>query len=251
VADRDRVLNDLERVRGRIARAAERAGRDPAEVTLVAATKLVPAEAVRWVVEAGVTAIGENYVQELRAKRAEVTGATWHYVGTLRSGGARDVANVADVVETVAGERAARRLAGRAARSGRTLDALIEVDLTGERAGVDPEELDPFADLVASLEGLRLIGLMTIPPLGDDAEATRPHFARLRTLRDRIRERHPEVLETSMGMSLDYEVAVEEGATMVRIGTALFGPRPTDAGSVRATGRDAAGARPGTREERR
>jgi PLP dependent protein len=251
MAERDRVLSNLGEVRGRIARAADRGGRDPAEVTLVAATKLVPAEAIRWVVEAGVTAIGENYVQELRAKRAEVPGATWHYVGTLRSGGARDVADVADVVETVAGARAARRLAGRAARSGRTLDALIEVDLTGERAGVGPEGLDAFADVVASLEGLRLIGLMTIPPLGDDAEAARPHFARLRTLRDRIRERHPEVLETSMGMSLDYEVAVEEGATMVRIGTALFGPRPTDAGSVRATGQDGAGARPGTREERR
>jgi hypothetical protein len=227
VTERDRVLKNLEEVRARIARAAERAGREAEAVTIVAAAKLVPPEPIRWVVGAGVTAVGENYVQELRAKRPAVPGARWHYIGTLRSGTATDVADEADVVETVAGERAARRLAGRASRSGRTLDALIEVDFTAERAGVAPDEAPAFADLVADLDGLRLVGVMTIPPLGADAEAARPWFARLRSLRDRIRDRHPGVVETSMGMSLDYEVAVEEGATMVRIGTALFGPRPT------------------------
>jgi PLP dependent protein len=226
VIDRDRVLANLEDVRARIARAAERSGRVPADVTIVAATKLVPLEPIRWVVDAGVTSIGENYVQELRAKRPEVEGARWHYIGTLRSGSATEVADAADVVETVAGERAARRLAGRAARAGRPLDTLIEIDFTGERAGVAPDEAAPFADVVAGLEGLRLVGVMTIPPAADDPEEARPWFAQLRDLRDRIRDRHPGVLETSMGMSLDYEVAVEEGATMVRIGTALFGPRP-------------------------
>jgi pyridoxal phosphate enzyme (YggS family) len=228
VIDRDRFLTNLDDVRGRIARAAERAGRDPGGVTLVAVTKTLPVEPIRWAVEAGVTAIGENYVQELRAKRPQVPGAVWHYVGTLRSGSVRLVADLADVVQSVAGERAARRLAGRVARDGRTIDALLEVDLTGERSGVSPEDAPALAEVVASLEGLRLVGLMTIAPLDPDPEAARPAFAQLRGLRDRLRERYPQVLETSMGMSLDYEVAVEEGATMVRIGTALFGPRPSD-----------------------
>ncbi|HET9672731.1 MAG TPA: alanine racemase, partial [Actinomycetota bacterium] len=183
---------------------------------------------IRWALEAGVTAIGENYVRELRVARDAVPGATWHYVGILQRGNAARVADLADVVQSVAAERAARRLAGRAARAGRTLDALIEVDVTGERAGVAPGDAPALADVVASLEGLRLVGLMTIAPLDPDPEQARPWFAALRVLRDRIRDRHPEVVETSMGMSLDYEVAVEEGATMVRIGTALFGPRPTE-----------------------
>jgi hypothetical protein len=232
LVDREQLLRNLEEVRARIARAAERSARGPDEVRLVAVTKTVPPEPIRWAFEAGVRDLGENYVQELRRKRLEVPGATWHYVGTLSSGGARSVADLADVVQSVAGERAARRLAGRAARSGRILDALIEVDFTGERSGVAPDEVGAFADLVASLEGLHLVGLMTIPPLAEDPEASRPSFARLRSLRDEVRERHPDVLESSMGMSLDYEVAVEEGATMVRIGTALFGPRPTEAGNA-------------------
>ncbi|HEX6401369.1 MAG TPA: YggS family pyridoxal phosphate-dependent enzyme [Actinomycetota bacterium] len=228
--DRDRFLENLDGVRERIARAAERAGRDPASVTIVAATKTVPSEPLRWAVEAGVVSIGENYVRELREKRPEVPGASWHYVGTLQRGNATQVADLADVVETVSGERAARRLAARAARAQRTLDALLEVDFTGERTGVPPEDAPGFADDVVALDGLRLTGLMTIAPLDPDPEAARPWFARLRELRDGIRERHPGVVETSMGMSLDYEVAVEEGATMVRIGTALFGPRPTERG---------------------
>ena len=226
-ATRERTLANLDQIRARIAAAAVRSGRAPAEVTLVAAAKTVPVERVHWVVEAGVTAIGENYVQELRDAREGLGGLAcrWHYIGALRSSTAHHVADLADVVETVAGERAARRLAGRAARAGRTLDALVEVDFTGERAGLDPADVAAFADLVASLEGLRLRGLMTIPPLTTTAEEARPWFVRLRELRDRVRENHPDVLELSMGMSLDYEVAVEEGATMVRIGTALFGAR--------------------------
>jgi len=105
------------------------------------------------------------------------------------------------------------------------LDVLIEVDYTGERSGADPDDVGSLADRVVALDGLHLIGLMTVPPIGADAEAARPTFVRLRALRDRIRERHAEVVELSMGMSLDYQVAVEEGATMVRVGTALFGPR--------------------------
>ncbi|MGH2641036.1 MAG: YggS family pyridoxal phosphate-dependent enzyme [Actinomycetota bacterium] len=225
--ERDLVRRNVEEVRSRIAQAADRAGRDPADVRLVAVTKTVEVERIRWAVDAGVRALGENYVQDLRRKRHEIAGVAWHYIGTLQSGTASQVADHADVVETIAGERAARRLARRAARSGRTLEALIEVDLTEGRAGVRPGDLPAFADLVASLEGLHLIGLMTVPLIPRDPEDSRPSFARLRELREALQERHPDVLESSMGMSLDYGVAVEEGATIVRIGTALFGSRAT------------------------
>jgi pyridoxal phosphate enzyme (YggS family) len=223
--DPEQIVRNVQAVRSRIARAAERAGRASEEISLIAVTKTVVAERARWAVDAGILDLGENYVGELAAKRAQVPGATWHFIGTLQSGTAHRVADEADVVQTVAGERAARRLAGRAARAGRTIDALIEVDLTEGRTGVRPADLDGFADLVASLDGLHLVGLMTMPPIPDDPEDSRPFFAELRRLQEGLRDRHPEVLETSMGMSLDYEVAVEEGATMVRVGTALFGPR--------------------------
>ena len=222
----DPIVENLARVREAIAAAADRAGRSPSDVTLVAAAKTVAPERLRAAADAGVTDVGENYVRELRDKVERVPGVRWHYLGALQSGTAREVADLADVVETVAGERATRRLARRAASSGRTLEALIEVDLTGERPGVRPDDLGAFADLVAGLEGLRLAGLMTLPPIPDDPEDARPWFARLRELRDGLRDHHPDVLELSMGMSLDYEVAVEEGATMVRVGTALFGARP-------------------------
>jgi len=224
---KDEVLTNLAAIRTAIREAAESVGRDPAEVALVAAAKTVPVEPVRWVVEAGVSAIGENYVHELRTMRPALAdpAVRWHFIGTLQSSTAHHVADLADVVETVAGERAARRLAGRASRAGRPVDVLLEVDLTGVRSGASPEELPGLAALVAGLEGVRLRGLMTLPPIPEVAEDARPWFQLLRDLRDRLRENHPEVLDLSMGMSLDYRVAVEEGATMVRIGTALFGPR--------------------------
>jgi len=228
MAGADDVLDrNLARIREGITRAATRAGRDPAEVTLVAAAKHVPAAAVRAVADRGVRAVGHNYVQQLRAARRELDelDVRWHYIGALQTGTAHVVADLADVVETLGGERSIRRLAGRAARAGRTLAGLVEVDFTGDRQGVAPGEVPALADLVAGLDGLELCGLMTLPPPTPEAEGARHWFTRLRELRDRVREQHPDVLDLSMGMSLDYEVAVEEGATMVRIGTALFGPR--------------------------
>jgi pyridoxal phosphate enzyme (YggS family) len=223
---RDLVLENLARLRERIRAACERVGRNPAEVRIVAAGKTVEPEALRWVVEAGVRDLGENYVQELRAKRELVPGATWHFIGTLQRGTAHHVAALADVLQTAAPGRALERLARAAGRLGRTVPALVEVDFTRERSGVPPEGTVEACDLVAATPGLRLVGLMTLPPLTPDAESARPWFVALRELLERVRERHPEATELSMGMSLDYEVAVEEGATMVRIGTALFGARP-------------------------
>jgi len=222
---RDEILENLATIRARIARGADRAGRDPADVLIVAAAKTVPAEAVNWVAEQDVRAVGHNYVKELRDMHERVPGVRWHFIGTLQTNTAHHVAAYADVVETVAGAHATERLARRAATAHTEVDVLIEVDFTGERQGVPPEAVAPFADRVASLEGLRLRGLMTLPPLPAHVEEARGWFRQLRGLRDRLRETHPEVVELSMGMSLDYEVAVEEGATMVRIGTALFGLR--------------------------
>lgn len=227
-ASRDEIVENLRVVRARLEEAAAGAGRDPGDVRLVAATKTVPADVIAAAVRAGVTDCGENYVRELRDKRAALAGepVRWHYIGALQSGSAHQVADLADVVETVAGEHAARRLAGRAARSGRELDVLIEVDFTTERAGVDPGDLGTAADLVAGLPGLRLRGLMTIAPVTETSEGARPWYRRLRELRETLRRTHPGAVELSMGMSGDYFVAVQEGATMVRIGTALFGARP-------------------------
>ena len=224
-ATREETLENLRELREGIGRACEKAGRDPSTVRLVAASKTVALEHMRWVHDAGVTDFGENYVQDLRAKRPELPFARWHYIGTLQTGSAHHVAVLADVVQTVAGGRATDRLARRVVQAGRVVEVLIEVDFTRERTGVPPQRTQELADRIALLEGLRLIGVMTLPPMPERPEDARPFFVRLRDLRDRIRERHPEVLELSMGMSLDYRVAVEEGATMVRVGTALFGPR--------------------------
>jgi pyridoxal phosphate enzyme (YggS family) len=219
------ILENLATIRATISDACDRSGRGADAVTVVAAAKTVPVEVVGWVAEAGVAAIGHNYVQELRSMHGLVPGVRWHFIGTLQTSSAHHVAGFADVVETLSGEKATRRLARRAHGAGRVVDALIEVDLTGERSGVAPDALPAFTDLVANLEGIRLRGLMTLPPIPERAEDARPWFARLRELRDDLARSHPQVVDLSMGMSLDYAVAVEEGATMVRIGTALFGPR--------------------------
>jgi len=221
------VAENVAAVRAKIAAACERAGRDDSEVTLVAVGKTVEVEALRWMVEAGVSDLAENYVRELRAKHDAVPNVRWHFVGTLQASGAHHVARLADVVQTVVPGAGADRLARRAAERGRTLPCLIEVDFTGERTGVDPDAIVEAADSVSRLEGLALVGLMTVPPLDPDPEAARPVFRRLRALGERVREGHPDAVELSMGMSLDYEVAVEEGATMLRVGTALYGTRST------------------------
>ena len=218
---------NVARIRDVIVEAAGRVGRDPIDVTIVAAAKGVGAARISEAVEAGVAAVGHNYVTELTDSRhaLDTTAIRWHYIGALRSGTAHRVADLADVVETVSGERAARRLAGRAERAGKVLEVLLEVDFTGERIGLAPGDVALAARIVDQLTGLRLRGLMTVPPLTPRAEGARPWFARLRELRVDLARTYPDVLELSMGMSLDYGIAVQEGATMVRIGSAVFGAR--------------------------
>src|SRR4249920_671412 len=151
-ADRDRILANLAQVRAGVDRAAETAGRDPTEVLIVAAAKTMGADAIRCVAEAGVTAVGENYLNELKALHDEVPGVRWHFIGTLQTNSAHHVAALADVVETVAGGRATERLARRAAEAGRTIEVLMEVDYTGSRTGVAPQDASDVAARIAGLE---------------------------------------------------------------------------------------------------
>lgn len=209
-------------VRGRVADACSLAGRDPREIRLVAVTKGVAEDRVAEAFRAGISEFGENYVRELARKREAAPEAMWHFIGRLQSNKVRDVLASADIVQTIEPGSAAERLSRLAAADGRAIECLVEVDFAGGRVGVSPTEVGAFADHIAGEPGLRVIGFMTVPPQDDDP---RPYFRRLRELRDEIHERIPGVVELSMGMSNDYEVAVEEGATMIRVGTAVFGPR--------------------------
>jgi PLP dependent protein len=210
-------------VHDRIAAACARAGRRPEEVRVIAVTKGFPSELVAAGAAAGLTEFGENYVQELERKRGAAPRARWHFLGRVQSNKARRVVESADLIHGLEPGRAAERVAAAAAERGRPAPVLVEVDFTGRRVGVDPDRVEAFVDRAVVMDGLEVRGLMTIAP--PDA-APGPVFARLRRLRDRIARTHPGVTELSMGMSADYEEAVEEGATMVRVGTAIFGARP-------------------------
>ena len=221
----------IARVRQRLADAAEAAGRQPADVRLIAVTKTHPPETARAAVAAGVDELGENRVQELTAKLPLVPGAHWHLIGPLQRNKVKDVVGRAVLVHTLDRRSLADALSRRASAEGVVQRVLVQVNVAD-----DPDKhgcrFDEALDLVAyarDLPHLAVEGLMTIPPLpGEDvdaSEAARPHFAALRDLRDAARARFPEVVHLSMGMSADLEAAVAEGATMIRIGTALFGPR--------------------------
>jgi hypothetical protein len=226
----------LAAVQGRIARAASRAGRRAEDITLLGVSKRQPAEAVAALVAAGLAHCGENFVQEAREKIPRVAALLgpgahpprWHFIGRLQSNKAKLAAGLFDVVEAVDRPELARALDAHAAAAGRTLEVLLQVNVSGEaqKGGAAPGALGELARAVAALPHLRLTGLMTIPQAGE-AEQVRPAFARLRELRDGLcREAGGLTLpELSMGMSADFEVAIEEGATIVRVGTALFGAR--------------------------
>ena len=221
----------IAQVRERIARAANQAGRDPAEVTLVAVTKSFPAEVVRGAIDCGLTVFGENRVQEARAKIPLLSrpGLSWHLVGPLQRNKVKHCFDLFDLIHSVDSVALAEEIERRAAAKDEAMDVLIEVNAAGEASkfGVAPDE----ARAVGRLERVRLRGLMTMPPLVADPEANRAHFKALRLLRDEIGRAGLEGVDMthlSMGMTGDFEVAIEEGATIVRIGTALFGPRETN-----------------------
>ncbi len=224
------VAENLARVREEIAQAARQAGRDPAEVKLVAVSKVHPAEAVRQALAAGQRLFGENYVQEAQAKIPQVgPGPRWHFIGHLQSNKAKIAAGLFDVIQTVDRVKLARALSRQAQAQGRELEVLLQVNLGGEpqKSGCQAEEAAALAQEVASLPGLTLRGLMTMPPFFDDPDQARPIFAGLRELAEKLSRDLPpgSMSELSMGMSGDFKAAIAEGATLVRIGTAIFGPR--------------------------
>lgn len=221
------LKQNLDLVETRIANAAARAGRNRADILLLAVTKKFPATLMREAYELGLRDFGENYVQEFETKRPELngcTGARFHLIGHLQSNKSKKAAEIFNVIQTIDTAKLARRLNDELPNPA-TLDVMIEVKLSAEeaKAGVSPEDVAALVEEIRAYPRLRLLGLMTMPPWSDDAEPSRPYFARLRALAEAHGLKH-----LSMGMSHDLEVAIEEGATIVRVGTALFGPRKKD-----------------------
>jgi pyridoxal phosphate enzyme (YggS family) len=224
--DRSSFEDRLRAVEARIQAAVERSGRHRSEITLVAVSKKFSAERIREGYQAGLREFGENYVQEFAEKRSrlsDLTDARFHLIGHLQSNKARVASDLFDVIQTADSAKLLERLNAAAGEHGRTLEVLIEVKLSDEqsKSGADPQKLPALLNAAAACSHLQLTGLMTMPPWSDDPEQSRPYFRSLAGLARQYGFR-----KLSMGMSGDLEVAIEEGATIVRVGTALFGPRP-------------------------
>jgi pyridoxal phosphate enzyme (YggS family) len=221
----DKVLQErLQQVEDRIQDAVRRTGRARPEIMLLAVTKKFPPSVISEAYDLGLRHFGENYVQEFEGKRpvlGDMPGAEFHLIGHLQSNKARPAAELFQVIQTVDSEKLARRLD----QAGRVLEVMIEVKLAEEenKSGASPEEIPALIDAIRSCANLRLTGLMTIPPWSEDPEVTRPYFKRLAAL-----GRVHGLPKLSMGMSHDFEAAIEEGSTHIRVGTALFGPRRKD-----------------------
>ncbi len=223
---------NVETIRRRVAGACARAGRTPDDVTLVAVSKTFPASAVRDAVSAGVTDVGENYVQELLAKREQLAGEQirWHFLGHLQSNKVRYIAPWITLIHAVDSLSVAREIHRRAAQAGRAIEFLVEVNTTGEETkfGIPPNTAVSFLRSLEALTHIRVAGLMTIGPFLPDPEGSRPMFHVLHCLREELRAlglANAPMQHLSMGMTGDFEVAIEEGATLIRIGTAIFGSR--------------------------
>ena len=226
----NQVAANLARIRERIATAAKRANRAPGAVTLVAVSKKKPAALIREAMAAGQMDFGESYLQEALEKVNEIRPAPrWHFIGHLQSNKARAAAAHFQVIESVDRPKIVHALERHLAELDRAVDIFLQVNISGEaqKSGVAPADLPPLARLVADCPHLRLTGLMGMPPRTPDPEAARPYFRALRHLAADLAAQGlaPEPLELSMGMSRDFEIAIEEGATSVRVGTALFGAR--------------------------
>jgi len=222
------VADNVRDVAERISRAAARAGRRVEDIKLVAITKTVDLDMIREAIEAGVRVFGENYLQEAREKIAIIGhGVEWHMTGHLQRNKARDAVNLFDMVQTIDSLELAQELDKRARSAGKVISGLIEVNIGEEdsKSGIRSGKLLPFLNSIKDLNKLSIRGLMTLPPYFDDPKKVRPYFKMLRELRDKANNDGFPITELSMGMSHDFEIAVEEGATMVRIGTAIFGER--------------------------
>lgn len=221
---------NLARVRDQVAAACQRANRPETEVALMAVTKVHPVEFLIEAYAAGQRLFGENRVQEFAAKASSLThlqDAEYHFIGPLQSNKSSRAAELFDSIDTVDSVKLAQRLDTAAAALNKKLPVYIEVKLSHEdsKHGISPDDLPALLDSIAPLENIVAIGLMTVPPWSEDAETARPYFRRLRELRDIQQKRHPTLTQLSTGMSGDFAVAIEEGSTCVRIGTAIFGRR--------------------------
>lgn len=229
--DKDQIARNAGVVTQTVADAARMAGRAPREVTIVAVSKTMPIECVEAAYIAGMRHFGENRVQEAEGKIGKVVleGVSWHLIGHLQTNKARTATRIFDVIQSVDSIRVAESLSREAIRLDRQLDVLLEVNISGEQSkfGMSTIETPDLAARIAGLNHLRLIGLMTIAPFVEDPEEARPFFREMRLLSDQVRTivGHPELWHLSMGMSNDYSVAIDEGATIVRIGRAIFGER--------------------------
>jgi pyridoxal phosphate enzyme (YggS family) len=223
------IEKNLSKVRERIEHAAIKAGRDPREIKLVAVTKTVPVPRMQEAMAAGAKIFGENYIQEARAKIEEIgeSRIQWHFIGHLQTNKAKYAVKLFDLIHAVDSLALAQELDKRAASAGKRIDCLIEVNLSQEASkfGISKEKASELAHAFTGLKDISLQGLMTMPPYVDDPELARPYFVALRKLREEIAASGISLPELSMGMSSDFEVAIEEGATIVRIGTAIFGER--------------------------
>jgi len=222
---------NIQNIRQRIAAAAARAHRDPAGIRLMAVSKTVEPERIQRALDAGITLLGENYVQEAREKIPAVgRGAEWHMIGHLQTNKAKYVVHLFDWIHSVDRLELAQELDKRACQHNRRLNVLVEVNVSGEASknGIEPSGVPELVRRISALPHLTIRGLMTMPPYSDNPENSRPYFQALRGLRDEIHAAAiPNVRmdELSMGMTDDFEVAVEEGATIIRVGRAIFGER--------------------------
>jgi pyridoxal phosphate enzyme (YggS family) len=225
------IAENIAGIRRRLNGAAARAGRDPDSVRLMAVSKTVEPDRVRQAIDAGITLLGENYVQEAREKIPAIGhDVEWHMIGHLQTNKAKYVVTLFDWIHSVDRLELAQELDKRAGQNGRTLNILIEVNLSGEasKSGAEPSQVLELVRQISTLPNLNVRGLMTMPPYSDQPETSRPYFQSLRGLRDEIRAAAiPNISmdELSMGMTDDFEVAVEEGATIIRVGRAIFGVR--------------------------
>lgn len=230
------IQSRLKRVKDRITEAAQACGRDPKAVKLVAVSKTVPADRVSAAINAGVTDLGENYVQEAREK-IEALGretVSWHFIGHLQSNKAKYAVKLFDLIHSVDSLKLAKELDRRARALGKVQKVLVQVNISGEatKSGIETEQAMALVGQMARLDNLAICGLMTMPPYFNSPEKVRPYFRALKDLYDLIRTeaiRHVSMAELSMGMTGDFEAAIQEGATLVRIGTAIFGERGTAA----------------------
>jgi len=212
----------------KIEKAAQKVGRNPAEIKLVAVSKTVEAGRIQEAIEAGVAILGENYVQEAQKKIEEIgRSISWHFIGHLQSNKAKYAIRLFDMIHSVDSIPLVEELNRRAEKEGRTMEVMIEVNLSGEASkfGIEEEKAFDIARKVLNLKNLSLMGLMTMPPYFDNPELSRPYYVQLRQLKEKMAGEGIPLKELSMGMSNDFDVAIEEGATYVRVGTAIFGAR--------------------------